>query len=85
MKVKTYNSRTREITIEEYKLTTKVEETNIVELDFHSNIRDVKKYAVSPEKHKKKWFTKPALSDVLLGAAISTILGLGIPYFFIGG
>ncbi|HDM8193647.1 hypothetical protein SN10_26065 [Vibrio harveyi] len=84
MKVKTYDSRTRKVTIEEDKVTVEFEQSSSVEVDFESEAKHVKKYPTTPEAHKKKWFPRPSLSDVLLGAVVSTALGLGFQYLFIG-
>ncbi|EKO3660605.1 hypothetical protein M3906_003528 [Vibrio metschnikovii] len=78
MKTKTYNSRTLEITVEPSKLNIKLQELSEIENDFPTDAQTVKNYAEKPTKWKRKWFSQRPLSDVFLGAIVSTVLGLSI-------
>lgn len=77
MKTKIYNSRTLEITFETSKLNVRVQDISEVVKD----AQEVKSYVAKNKKRRKKWFSKPSLSDVLLGAVISTMFGIGAQMF----
>lgn len=80
MKVKTYNSRTLEITISPKKVEVKLQETCETEQDFEGTNK-VKMYPLTPKKKKKRWLKKPSLSDALLGGVISTVMTVAVQYF----
>jgi hypothetical protein len=83
VKIKTYNSITLKVTIEESNIELKVNETHEVNQGFSFNTKKVKRYSNPPVKQKKVWFPRPSLSDVLLGATISTLLGFGVQYMWL--
>ncbi|AZQ11870.1 hypothetical protein [Shewanella khirikhana] len=81
MKVKTYNSRTLEVTIESTKVEVKLQETCETEQDFAQGTDKVKMYPSTPKKRKKKWLKMPSLTDALLGGAISAVMAIAVQYF----
>lgn len=81
MKVKTYNSRTLEITISSEKVEVKLQETCETEQDFEQGTNKVKMYPSTLKKKKKKWLKMPSLSDALLGGVISTVMAVAVQYF----
>lgn len=82
MKVKTYNSRTLEVTIESTKVEVKLQETCETEQDFALGTDKVKMYPSTLKKQKKKWLKIPSLTDAILGSVISTVMGIAVKYFF---
>lgn len=81
MKVKTYNSRTIEISIYSLKqVDVKLQESYETEQDFTSDIHEIKTYPTKPKKRKRKWLKRPSLSDALLGGVISTVIAFALKY-----
>lgn len=87
MKVKTYDSRTCVITIEESKIVVNVEEAGVTEIDFEVGDLEVKKYPLPLKAYKEKKevisFLKRAAKWVV-ATAMSAIVGTYATGFFIG-
>lgn len=81
MKSKTYNSKTVEVTYEKAKIKVIMTQTYETELDSPFEATEIKEYPdAQPVELKKAWFSRPSLSDALLGAIVSPALYIGMQF-----